>query len=171
MEFTKTTTLMAAPAQCRLCGSASKPWYLDLGYSEEFYGAIVYCSDCIGHMATVCGFTTPAEKVLYEQAIEERDKKLYEQRLALDGYREIERGLNKLGVFLNRSDDVPAPGGDDVAVPSLVAVGAGGASAGEDPVGSGAGTSAESSDDAEVDGLHHDDEQYGDSDAGFRLNL
>lgn len=47
---------LPAPGKCKLCGSVSKELYLDTGSHEEFYGAVLYCVQCMAHMASLLGF-------------------------------------------------------------------------------------------------------------------
>jgi hypothetical protein len=51
----------ALPGQCYFCGSASKEKYLDFGTSQEFYGALYGCNECMFAAAKLLGFLSPIE--------------------------------------------------------------------------------------------------------------
>lgn len=100
------------PGVCRVCGGASKPWYIDFGYNEEYYGAVYYCSECIEAMAQAAGFLTPAEKTQLEQRVAVLEDANFELRVRADG---LERGLDGLrsaGFLVSRD-----PGWADGGVP------------------------------------------------------
>lgn len=160
MEFSVVTTLTALPAQCRTCGGAGKEWYLDTGYSEEFYGAVVFCCDCIAHIANVCGFITPAEAKKLGDQVTEAERALFEAKLELDGLREIKNGILKLGL---------AGGADtsDSALPVRQAGNSEGSQGGAGSVGDRAGTVAEPGDDEQLGGVHSD--YVSDGDSGFSI--
>jgi len=41
-----------SPGQCRRCfATGDRKWFLNMGYTEEFYGNVYYCSDCIAEMS------------------------------------------------------------------------------------------------------------------------
>ena len=47
------------PGICKSCGSATKEKYLDTGTQENDYGAIMYCFECINHIASLFDFLHP----------------------------------------------------------------------------------------------------------------
>jgi hypothetical protein len=133
------------PGVCRVCGGASKPWYIDFGLNEEYYGAVYFCSECIGAMANAAGFLTPAEKTRLEQRIEQLETELFETKVRADG---LERGLDGLrsaGFLVSRD-----PGWADGGVPETPVSGAGSEQEAGDLVGTREGTSAEPSDEPGV---------------------
>jgi hypothetical protein len=54
--FSRTEMPTALPGQCYCCGSGTKSYYLDLGVSIEFYGAVFFCNECFSAMAACMGF-------------------------------------------------------------------------------------------------------------------
>jgi hypothetical protein len=60
MEFSIVTPQMGLPlpGACRVCGAVDRERYLDTGYQEEYYGAVLYCNECINHFATMFGYIT-----------------------------------------------------------------------------------------------------------------
>lgn len=163
MEIAVVETLTALPASCKICGGADKEWYLDTGTQEEYYGAVVYCNECVAHIAEVCGFLPPQRLKLLEREIDDLRNENYELKTRLDGYRSIQDGLNTLA-----SGSVsPVVGSDSSSVPQAVESGAGSIPATGETVGIEGGTAPESSDDVDVAGVHSDSEQPGE----FRLTI
>lgn len=61
MTMSLTYSPQALPGCCRKCGSAAKTPMVDLGYNEDYHGAVYYCVECMGEIANLFGFTTPVE--------------------------------------------------------------------------------------------------------------
>lgn len=61
MTMYLTDSPQALPGCCRMCGSATKTPMIDLGYIEDFHGAVYYCIECAGTIATMFGFTSPVD--------------------------------------------------------------------------------------------------------------
>lgn len=61
MEITKVQVPSSSPMCCRRCsGLADRQWFLDLGYIEEFWGAVYYCDICFREMAEPANYMTVA---------------------------------------------------------------------------------------------------------------
>lgn len=60
----------ALPGQCKGCGAADRGPYVDTTWSEEYYGAIYFCRDCVLEMAFLYGAISPeaADKIKLELA-------------------------------------------------------------------------------------------------------
>lgn len=151
MEFSVVETLVALPAECRVCGGASKDWYLDCGYNEEYHGAVYYCCDCIGAIVDICGFMSPAAKKQLEEKVAAQEAEIYDLKIRLDAYREVSSGLNRLGVHISHPTGT---GSSDLPVPDPNSDEGESEAGGE--VGSGAGAAPESGDDEGVAELHSD---------------
>jgi hypothetical protein len=57
---------MAAPAKCVVCGAVDRP-VVDFGMSLDFYGAILFCVDCMGSIAYAIGYAPVAAVELREK--------------------------------------------------------------------------------------------------------
>lgn len=64
MTFVLVDFPTALPAQCKICGSGVKTPLIDMGYSEEFYGAIYYCMECAHEICRVIG---AVDKNIFDQ--------------------------------------------------------------------------------------------------------
>lgn len=56
--FQKIDTLVSPPGCCFLCGSGTKPPYVDFGTSIDFYGAVVLCHECMEAAGALIGMLT-----------------------------------------------------------------------------------------------------------------
>lgn len=56
--FQKIDTLVTPPGCCFLCGSGTKPPYVDFGTSIDFYGAVVLCHECMEAAGALVGMLT-----------------------------------------------------------------------------------------------------------------
>jgi hypothetical protein len=95
----------AAPGVCRVCGGASKDWYIDFGYNEEFYGAVYYCCQCIEEMAHTAGFLTPALKAQLENNLKELQSENFALKVRTDGLEKALDGLHSAGFLVSRDPD------------------------------------------------------------------
>ena len=91
------------PGTCKACGSSTKEIYLDTGTQEEFYGAILYCHECVGYFASLFGFIHP-DKALELRTIVEKS---YADNVILS-----ERNKQLLGAI----DDLVRSGYDGSAI-------------------------------------------------------
>lgn len=145
MQIVETPTVL--PGCCRVCGGASKPWYLDLGTSEEFYGAVYYCNECLAEMARLAGYMTPEDRQKQEARIEELTTANFELQIKLEGMVKALDGLYVAGLLPSPPSTTPTRRGDlSEVVDSSVDEPQGGTG----QLGEGEGTSAESSDDEGV---------------------
>jgi hypothetical protein len=72
-RFVTTTSPGALPGQCRTCGSAVKLPMVDLGYSEDYYGAVYLCIECVTEIANEFGYISPKtfeNNIRYTQELE-----------------------------------------------------------------------------------------------------
>ena len=58
-----------SPAQCKVCGSATKGPFVDLHTTEDYYGSLYYCYECAGEIASIVGFKHPKDYAALEQQI------------------------------------------------------------------------------------------------------
>lgn len=154
MDFKVVETPQALPGVCRACGGASKDWYLDTGHSEEYYGAVYYCNECISYIADLCGFLIPAKKEALDLEIEDLRKALFKERVINAGMMEVRDAFDKLGVwdFLRNgsgpdSDSAGSAGSGDEAVPEAPVYGTVSLEKAGSGVDGGEGTAAEQGDD------------------------
>lgn len=50
-----------SPAQCKICGTATRGPFVDLKYAEDYYGSVYYCFDCAGEIASIVGYVLPSK--------------------------------------------------------------------------------------------------------------
>lgn len=50
-----------SPAQCKICGTATRGPFVDLKYAEDYYGSVYYCFDCAGEIASIVGYVPPSK--------------------------------------------------------------------------------------------------------------
>lgn len=58
MTFKLENSYQALPGQCKSCGNSTRLPVMDMGWSEEFHGAIYLCMTCLEEMASVAGFSS-----------------------------------------------------------------------------------------------------------------
>lgn len=76
------------PGKCKLCGGVDKEFYIDTQAQEEYYGAVIYCNECIHNIATDLGYKSPAqvkEIMDISDGIYLQNVKLFEINKALRG--------------------------------------------------------------------------------------
>jgi hypothetical protein len=70
----------AAPGHCKVCGTASRTPVIDMGWSEDYYGAVYLCIACAEELGALAGFKSDvqiqvmADKILELSADNERLK-------------------------------------------------------------------------------------------------
>lgn len=105
------------PAICKSCGGAAKSLYLDTGTSENDYGAILYCIDCVGDFAHRLGFVSPENATEIRRLAEEQ----YLQSISLRARAEkLEGVINDLVVSGYRNDSIDFIELDLVLLDSLI---------------------------------------------------
>jgi hypothetical protein len=67
---------VALPGQCKTCGSATKSPMVDMGYSENDYGAVYFCIDCITEIAGVVGFIDSTKHHNLQQYLVELEERV-----------------------------------------------------------------------------------------------
>lgn len=87
----------ALPSKCINCGFSAngKKEFLDVGASEDYYGAIVFCIDCCREMAVSLGFITPYQR---DQAIEQMEAAVADSVLAKEKLKAIENVIEQYGI-------------------------------------------------------------------------
>lgn len=87
-------TPVASPGQCGICGySGSDRSYLDPRLDFEFYGTLIFCSECMASMAEVMGFIEPAKARSLETRVEEAERELVTLRAAVVAIEEFKRAV------------------------------------------------------------------------------
>ena len=104
-RFKVVETALMPPGVCRVCGGASKPWYIDFGYNEEYYGAVYYCNECIAAMAEACGFLPPAARRIVEEKIQDLESRNFDLQVRTDGLEKALDGLRSAGFVVSRDPD------------------------------------------------------------------
>lgn len=134
-----TTAPEALPGSCFKCGAANREFFIDLGMSFEFHGAVYICSECVIEMSALSGFVSREE---ISQLVIEKEKLGTENfvlQKRIDGQGKIIDGLRTLR-SIDRVDSVR--GSDlDTSLDSETT------SPGENNLGAGTGEDAESGDD------------------------
>jgi hypothetical protein len=142
----------AAPGSCKKCGGSSKEWFIDMGHSEEFHGAVYYCNECMDDIARACGYLPSQDREAIEAKIENLLAETFDWKTR---YEALENSLDSLlrARFLDSLDS------DVITVVSSLE----NSDAGEvvqpetgGSLGEGEGTSPEPGDDEGVDDLHSD---------------
>ncbi len=95
-RFTLQDCPQALPGCCRICGTASSQRgpYVDLGYSEEYHGAIYYCMECMTEVARIMGFATPSE-------VKERDDYIVMLQNDLMAYMDLDAQAQSIRKIFN----------------------------------------------------------------------
>lgn len=85
----------ALPGQCYYCGSATREWYLDTGIQMEFYGAVIFCNECMNNMMEISGYASrdTVSKLCEENREIKALKELYENKAIA-----LEQAINALKV-------------------------------------------------------------------------
>lgn len=90
MPYTKIAQAeMLSPACCRMCQAVDKrEWFIDLGYSEDFWGAVYYCNYCFDEVAGVAGYmlksTLDEYREDYQRMVELIKENQWEMQGAVD---------------------------------------------------------------------------------------
>lgn len=64
-------TPMAPPGHCGICGKVSDPkGFVDAQQSFEFYGALIFCSECVAEMARLYGYLSGEEYEKLEDEVQ-----------------------------------------------------------------------------------------------------
>lgn len=89
-KFQITDKPMALPAKCVVCGAVDRP-VLDFGMSLDWYGAILFCIECMASAARAINYAPVAE-------IEERERSA---QAVYDRQDEVVTMLNNAAVQIN----------------------------------------------------------------------
>lgn len=86
----KLTVEPALPSKCTGCGfdADGRKEFLDTTASLDFYGAVLFCEDCVREMAATVGMVNPDNEIALSEALSQLTKEndLLEQRVeALEG--------------------------------------------------------------------------------------
>lgn len=96
-------TPQAPPGQCGICGkSQDDNGFVDAQLSYEFYGALIFCSECIGEMARLYDYIPLGE---YDKLEEELDDLRKEVAMLRAAVLQLEDGMDALSAERLRSRD------------------------------------------------------------------
>ena len=89
---------VASPAQCGICGyGGSERNYLDPRLDFEFYGTLIFCEECVGSMARLFGYLSPAVAKLLENRLENSETELIKLRgavIAMEHFNDVITSLS-----------------------------------------------------------------------------
>lgn len=95
-RFQITYAPQASPGQCRICGGAKLP-LIDMQYSEDSYGAVYYCKDCIVEIANLLDYISPKQHQTLVEHCVDLTASLYSANATLVLYNHLENGLKDAG--------------------------------------------------------------------------
>lgn len=171
----------ALPGDCLLCHGSpdNRDWFVDVGFSMDWYGAVYLCCDCIIEITNIVGFLTPDQATQIKTERDSLVQENFDLLRKLAELVEVDRIINGVvesrlrATLVGRSDSHSDPVDSQTNEPrsSSDAEFDGGSEAGP-PFGSndlaqGARASDEPSDDEGVDDLHSN----GGDDGSFKLNI
>lgn len=174
MGLELTHSPQALPGCCKLCGSASRAPFIDTGSSEEFHGAVYYCSECVGAMASLMGYISSERAEFLEGALKEAEAENILLKLQVENLERAIDGLVGSGSFpssSNLADTVlhETPTSPEERSSSKSRHPSHSASRTEGELGEGEGAPSESSDDEGMADLHS--AELSNDDTGFSLDL
>lgn len=92
--FSLILTPQALPGKCGGCGKAKwEQGFIDTGLQFDFYGALIFCGECVLDMASKFGFITPEAADHLRSQIEALQTETVTQREALLGLEDAVDGL------------------------------------------------------------------------------
>jgi hypothetical protein len=97
------------PAQCKICGAASqtdREYWIDTGTTEEFFGAIYYCSVCIEEIAGICGFLSIAGSTKLKERLADAQREVRYLKECLSALSGLGIDVSAISQFIK---DHPAP--------------------------------------------------------------
>lgn len=153
---------VALPGCCFICKGAIRDAYVDTGVSLDYEGAFYICNLCVGEMATLFAYLSFDEYKDLRASKEELERINFElikrvgdlenavESLRRAGYTVGEYGVQYSGGYSSKDSE---ESGEDLPSPEV-------------KLGTGEGTSTESSDDSQLDGL-----QSGESESDFSFDL
>ena len=106
------TKAPAQPQSCAACGVSAKGYneFVDFNLSLDFYGAVIFCTDCAKEIAATVGFVDPDTIETFEDVLD--DARAANERQAA----ELELLKNVVFTF---GIDVPKPSIVNLSGPSL----------------------------------------------------
>lgn len=84
----------ALPGQCKGCGAADRGPYVDTTWSEEYYGAIYFCRDCVLEMAFLYGAIAPEKADALKLELEEAKQTLFDTEVKLRSLSQIKEAVD-----------------------------------------------------------------------------
>ena len=91
---------VSTPGNCGICGTGQHILgFVDPQLDFEFYGALIFCVNCVGEMATIYGFISPE---VYEDIVGELDLVKMENRLFQQKILELEKAIDSFGIYFDR---------------------------------------------------------------------
>lgn len=158
-RFQITATPDALPGHCFICRSSDREAYIDLGVSEEFYGAVYICvgkDSCMDEFAHMSGYLRPDkyEKLVKDnERLEKENTQLIKEvsiwKKAIDEFNSMGYDISVPDSLSSDSSDSPVSDIEDEKP---------GDDSGEDSLGTGEGESSESSNDENLGELRSNDE-------------
>lgn len=96
-QFILTDSPSALPGSCFLCGSSNREFFIDLGRSVEFHGAVYICVDeCLREIVSLTGFITPdkafdlqRENSTFKTQVQTLSQEVTGLKAIVDGYRQL----------------------------------------------------------------------------------
>lgn len=113
-KYSLTYSPQALPGSCRCCGSAIKMPMIDMGYSEEFYGAVYYCMDCINEIVGILGYVSPEAYNEAVEALTEKNVQVLNLETELLKFQTIETLLKDSG-YEQSSSNVDSSGSNNLS--------------------------------------------------------
>lgn len=95
----------ALPGKCAGCGKATcAEGFIDTGFQADFYGAVIYCYECVLDMATKFGLISPDAANYLRNRADELEAEIIIQREAILGLENTIDGLLATRVAYSSSD-------------------------------------------------------------------
>lgn len=90
----------AAPSKCVICGSGPEAnrKFIDFKQSLEFYGAVYYCTDCMGEVAQQVGYVPVKDLIDLQDAVRAICEVYTSELAELKGYRDVFAKLRDNGI-------------------------------------------------------------------------
>jgi len=114
-RFKITTSPAALPGSCFICNSSDRKYFIDVGLSMEFHGAVYICNECLSEMAEECDFLSPESAEKLKKQIDMLEKDVYALTKKEAGLERAVDGLVSAGY--SRSDTPNSDSGGGTVTP------------------------------------------------------
>lgn len=94
--FTLLNRPQALPGHCFKCRSSDREFFIDLMISEEFYGAVIICSECLLEMANLAGYISPDQAASMAEKYAAMGIENIELRGKLEGVEEVVATIHRV---------------------------------------------------------------------------